>query len=69
MSKYIEITMQSGSKFYLVSTEDKNYTRQDIDYMISGSSGVTAKVNISSDINSGVAYINPEEIESFKIIF
>lgn len=69
MSKYIEITMQSGNKFYLVSTEDKNYSRQDIDYMISGASSVTTKVNISSDINSGVAYINPEEIESFKIIF
>ncbi|WRW34752.1 hypothetical protein CF5_0067 [Staphylococcus phage CF5] len=69
MSKYIEITMQSGNKFYLVSTDDKNYVRQDIDYMLSGSSGMSIKVNTSSDINSGVTYINPAKIESFKIIF
>ena len=38
MSKHVEITMSSGAKYYLVSTDEKKFSRQDVDYMISGSS-------------------------------
>lgn len=69
MSKHIEITMSSGAKYFLVSTDEKNYSRQDIDYMISGSSSVSVKVNTTEDISSSIIYINPKRIESFKIVF
>ncbi|WFG33861.1 hypothetical protein YN120080_144 [Staphylococcus phage vB_SauM_JDYN] len=69
MSKHIEITMSSGAKYFLVSTDEKNYSRQDIDYMISGSSSVSVKVNTTEDVSSSIIYINPRRIESFKIVF
>lgn len=69
MSKHIEITMSSGAKYFLVSTDEKSYSRQDIDYMISGSSSVSVKANTTEDVSSSIIYINPRRIESFKIVF
>lgn len=69
MSKHIEITMSSGAKYYLVSTDEKKFSRQDVDYMISGSSSVSVKVNTTEDVSSSIIYINPKRIESFKIVF
>ncbi|WOZ17522.1 hypothetical protein [Staphylococcus phage vB_SauM-V1SA15] len=69
MSKHIEITMLSGAKYFLVSSDEKGYTRKDIDYMISGSDSASIKVNATEDASSNLIYINPRMIESFKIVF
>lgn len=69
MSKHIEITMSSGAKYFLVSTDEKSYNRQDIDYMLRGMDETSIKVYTESDITSPQVYINPNRIESFKIIF
>ncbi|XWX30634.1 hypothetical protein WOJGOHIN_CDS0200 [Staphylococcus phage PG-2021_87] len=69
MSKYIEITMSSGAKYFLVSTDEKSYSRQDIDYMLSGVDSVSIKVFTESNNASPQVYINPKRIESFKIVF
>ena len=69
MSKHVEITMLSGAKYFLVSTDEKGYSRQDIDYMISGSDSASIKVNTTEDASSSLIYINPRMIESFKIVF
>ncbi|ANH50542.1 hypothetical protein [Staphylococcus phage pSco-10] len=69
MSKHIEITMSSGSKYFLVSTDEKSYSRQDIDYMLSGVDSVSIKVFTESNNASPQVYINPKRIESFKIVF
>ena len=69
MSKHVEITMSSGAKYYLVSTDEKKFSRQDIDYMISGVDSVSIKVFTESNNASPQVYINPRRIESFKIVF
>lgn len=69
MSKHVEITMLSGAKYFLVSSDEKGYSRQDIDYMISGSNSVSIKVNTTEDASSSLIYINPRMIESFKLVF
>ena len=69
MSKYIEITMSSGAKYFLVSTDEKSYSRQDIDYMLSGVDSISIKVFTESNNASPQVYINPKRIESFKIVF
>ena len=69
MAKHIEVTMLSGAKYFLVSSDEKKYTRKDLDYMLSGSDSVSIKVNISEDAGSDLVYINPRLIESFKLVF
>ncbi|WBF81757.1 hypothetical protein [Staphylococcus virus vB_SurM-PSU5] len=69
MSKHVEITMSSGAKYYLVSTDENKFSRQDIDYMISGADSVSIKVFTESSSTSPQVYINPRRIESFKLIF
>ena len=69
MSKHVEITMSSGAKYFLVSTDEKSYSRQDIDYMLSGVDSVSIKVFTESNNASPQVYINPRRIESFKIVF
>lgn len=69
MSKHIEITMSSEAKYFLVSTDEKSYNRQDIDYMLRGMDETSIKVYTESAITSPQVYINPNRIESFKIVF
>ncbi|MGI4427126.1 DUF7209 family phage structural protein, partial [Klebsiella pneumoniae] len=52
MSKHIEITMSSGAKYFLVSTDEKSYNRQDIDYMLRGMDETSIKVYTESAITS-----------------
>lgn len=69
MAKHIEVTMLSGAKYFLVSSDEKKYTRKDLDYMLSGSDSVSIKVNTSENAGSELVYINPRLIESFKLVF
>lgn len=69
MSKHVEITMSSGAKYYLVSTDEKKFSRQDIDYMISGADSISIKVFTERSNTSPQVYINPKRIESFKLVF
>lgn len=69
MSKHVEITMSSGAKYYLVSTDEKKFSRQDVDYMISGADSISIKVFTESSNTSPQVYINPKRIESFKLVF
>ncbi|MGI4709899.1 DUF7209 family phage structural protein, partial [Klebsiella pneumoniae] len=52
-----------------VSTDEKSYNRQDIDYMLRGMDESSLKVYTESAITSPQVYINPNRIESFKIVF
>lgn len=68
MLRTIEITMGSGVKYFLISTEEKKYSRQEMDYILNGMAETSVEVNAENDITSAKVYINPNRIESFKII-
>lgn len=67
MIKSIELTMNSGKTFFLISTEDEKYTHSSVNAMLRGKSNPSIKVHTSNDIDSDVVYINPFFIESFKM--
>lgn len=69
MIKYIELTMISGAKYFLVSTEDNPLKSRDASYIISGADTPSIKVNTESNIDSESVYINSRMVESYKLIY
>lgn len=69
MIKYIELTMVSGAKYFLVSTESEPLKNRDTSYIISGASTPVIKVFTESNIDSAVVYINSRLIESYKVFY
>ena len=67
MFKYAEITMLSGAKYYLITTEETKYTRAKVDYVLAGKSGTSVEVNTTSTLTSDKVFINPGFIESYKL--
>ncbi|AAX92468.1 DmcB [Staphylococcus phage Twort] len=67
MIKYVEITMASGKKYFLIGTEDNPVYDTDLNaYM---SSARLFKVYTENSLTSGRIYINPNRIESFKLFY
>lgn len=69
MIKYIELTMISGKTYYLINTENTNYSREEVNYMLRGNSTASIRVNTDTNISSSSVFINPVFIESFKITY
>lgn len=69
MIKHVELTMISGAKYFLVSTEEEQIKHRDISYLISGADTPTVKVFTESNIDSDSVYVNTRMIESYKLFF
>lgn len=69
MIKHVELTMISGAKYFLVSTEEEQIKHRDINYLISGADTPTVKVFTESSIDSASVYVNTRMIESYKLFF
>lgn len=69
MAKYIEITMASGTKYFLISTEEVKYNRQKMNYILRGADEASIEVFTENDITSDSIFINPRRIESFKVFY
>ena len=59
MIKYIELTMISGKTYYLINTENTNYSREEVNYMLRGNSTASIRVNTDTNISSSSVFINP----------
>ena len=69
MIKHVELTMISGAKYFLVSTEEEQIKHRDINYLISAADAPTVKVFTESNIDSASVYVNTRMIESYKLFF